>query len=193
MSEPKPVEFYFDYASPWAYLADRVLGRRLAGIEIVYKPTYIRGLEMFSKGMPFVANKLAYLGLDWKRCLELEQVAGNSPTRFPINGLYALRAALYAQENGGFEKLHDRLFRATWHDDIEVSDKSRIIELGVAAGQDEEAFATGIDSPAIKKKLRDDTEAAQTRGLFGLPSFFVEGELFWGYDRLDLVAEAARG
>lgn len=189
---PKPVEFYFDYASPWAFLVNEILDRRLASVPIVYKPVYIRGLEMFSKGLPFVQNKLRYLGIDWERCAKREGVEGSTPSEFPINGLYALRGAVYTLEAGSFEAYHRRVFRAVWQEDVSIADKQKVIALAADAGVDVDAFAAGIERPEVKAKLRADTEAAEAAGVFGLPSFFVEGELFWGYDRLDHVAESAR-
>jgi len=186
----KPVQFYFDYASPWSYLASELLTRKLPNIEIEYRPIYLRGLESFAKGLPYNAQKLAYIGRDYLRCSAHEQVPTNLPAVFPINGLYALRGALFALEHGGFTAYHRAMFRAAWHDGRDVSTKEVAIAVAVESGQDADAFARGLESPAIKDRLKTVTAAAQARGIFGVPSFFVEDELFWGHDRLDYVARA---
>ena len=106
------VEFLFDYASPFAYLASETLARKLPGIEIVYRPIYLRGLEMFSKGMPYTAAKAMYVVRDFLRVAEYEGVSTRLPSTFPINGLYAARGALVAMEQGRFAEYHAAMFRA---------------------------------------------------------------------------------
>lgn len=186
----KRVQFLFDYASPWSYLASELLPRKLPNIEIEYRPIYLRGLESFAKGLPYNAQKLAYIGRDYLRCTAHEGVPTAMPAVFPINGLYALRGALFALEHGGFAAYHRAMFRAAWHDDRDVSNKDVVIAVAAESGQDAGAFARGLDAPAIKDRLKTDTADAQARGVFGVPSFFVEDELFWGHDRLDYVARA---
>jgi 2-hydroxychromene-2-carboxylate isomerase len=186
----KRLEFLFDYASPWSYLASELLPRKLPNIEVEYRPIYLRGLESFAKGLPYNAQKLAYIGRDYLRCSAFEDVATQMPAVFPINGLYALRGALFAIEHGGFAAYHRAMFRAAWHDGRDVSSKDVVLAVAAEAGQDAAAFARGLDEPAIKERLKMDTASAQSRGVFGVPSFFVGEELFWGHDRLDYVGRA---
>jgi 2-hydroxychromene-2-carboxylate isomerase len=188
---PSPLEFHFDYASPWAYLANEIFSRKLPGVTPVLRPFYLRGLDSFSKGLPYSSSKLRYLGADFMRCAEHEGVAGGRfPSNFPINGLYALRGALVASALGKLPDFHNRVFAATWRDDRDVSRKEVVIEIAAEAGLDKQAFAAGIEDPAVKERLRADTAAAIERGVFGVPTFIVENELFWGHDRLDYVARA---
>ena len=88
------IDFYFDYASPWSYLASELLPARLPEAKIVYRPIYLRGLELFKNGMPYSSGKLRYIGQDLLRCAAHEQIALTMPQKFPINGLYAVRGAL---------------------------------------------------------------------------------------------------
>jgi 2-hydroxychromene-2-carboxylate isomerase len=186
----KPIELFYDYASPWAYLASELIPRRLPGAEIVYKPIYIRGLEAFSKGLPYGGTKLAYLMRDLYRISTHEGVEVRIPQVFPINGLYAVRGALVALERGGFAEYHRAMFQATWREDRNIGDKQIVIDIAAAAGQDRAAFAEAIESPAIKEKLKAETTRAAERGVFGVPTFFVGDELYWGQDRMDYVARA---
>jgi 2-hydroxychromene-2-carboxylate isomerase len=186
------VELLFDYASPWSYLANAIAPARLAGAEIVYRPIYLRGLETFAKGLPYCSNKLRYIMRDYARCAEHEGVATTMPAQFPINGLYALRGALAAERLGGFAAYHPRMFAAAWREGRDVSRKEVVCEVARAAGLDEARFAALLDDAAVKEQLRADTAAAEARGVFGAPTFFVGDELFWGHDRLDYVARALR-
>jgi 2-hydroxychromene-2-carboxylate isomerase len=182
------VEFLFDYASPFAYLASETLARKLPGIEIDYQPIYLRGLEMFSKGLPYTAAKSMYVVRDYLRCAEHEGVETRIPSVFPINGLYAARGALVAMEQGRFAEYHSAMFRAAFRDDRNISSKDVVVEIAREVGVDAER----LDAPDLKEKLRAATSEAEARGVFGVPSFFVGDELFWGYDRLDFVLRAAR-
>ncbi|MCA9772440.1 MAG: 2-hydroxychromene-2-carboxylate isomerase [Myxococcales bacterium] len=188
-----PVDFYFDYASPFAYLASETLASRLPSTEIRFRPVYLRGFDLFAKGVPFSPAKTQYLARDFHRCADHHGVPHRFPSNFPINGLYALRGATWTLKNGGFERFHAAAYRAAWAEDRNIGDKSVVIEIANEAGLDWEAFAAGIDSPEIKDQLKAATAEAEARGAFGVPTFFVGDAMFWGHDRMDYVARAARG
>ena len=188
----KRVELLYDYASPFAYIASETLAERLEGIEVDHVPIYIRGLEYFSKGVPFTAAKMKYIVDDLHRVARHHGVEIRVPSVFPVNGLYALRGALVAQDAGRFDEYHRRLFRATWAEDANIGDRAVIIELASKLGLDAADFAQRLASDDVKQRLRANTERAVERGVFGVPSFFVDDELFWGQDRVDYVRRAAR-
>ncbi len=185
----QPVEMFFDYASPWAYLASEIRERRLPGVPVTLRPIYLRGLESFSQGVPYSATKLAYIARDLSRCTEHEGVRFTPPPVFPINGLYALRAALLAEREGALEALHPALFRAAWADARDVSNPAVVAELAREVGLG--SVADGLGDPWVKAELKVRTEAAVGLGIFGVPSFVVGGEVFWGHDRMDYVLRAA--
>jgi 2-hydroxychromene-2-carboxylate isomerase len=184
------VELLFDYASPWSYLADALLVRRLPGVEIDYRPIYLRGLETFARGMPYSSNKLRYIGLDYQRCADREGVQTQFPAVFPVNGIHALRCALAARAQGRFAEYHSRMFAAAWRDGRDVSRKEVVLEVAGEAGLDLGRAAAALDDPALKEELRAATAAAEARGVFGVPTFFIGEQLFWGHDRMDFVARA---
>lgn len=188
----KRIELHFDYASPWAYLANELVSRELVGIEVDYRPLYLRGLEAFSKGMPYSSAKLAYLMRDLERCAAHEGVRLMPPATFPIDGLHALRAALVAQERGAFERYHGATFRAAWAEGRDVTAKDSVAALlADALGTTSAEALEAMTAQAIKDRLRAATETAQRRGVFGVPTFFVGDEMLWGHDRLPYVARAA--
>lgn len=186
----KRIQFLFDYASPWAFLADGLLPRRLAGVEPSYVPVYLRGFDAFAKGLPYSPAKLSYLIQDLRRCAEHEGIPVTMPSVFPINALHALRGAVAALRDGGFRAYHAAMFRAAWQEGRNVSDKSVVVEVAREAGLP--AVAEALDDPSVKETLRANTADAARRGVFGAPSFFVGEELFWGHDRMEYVARALR-
>lgn len=185
------IELFFDYASPWSFLANELLPRELAGVDVVLRPIYLRGLEAFSTGIPYGPDKLSYLARDFARCAEHEGIAVKPPASFPVNGIHALRGALAAERDGGLATYHRAVFRAAWQEQRDISDKSVVVAIAKELGMP--AIGEAIDDPAIKSLLKERTEAAKARGVFGVPTFFVGDELFWGHDRMGYVARAARG
>jgi 2-hydroxychromene-2-carboxylate isomerase len=189
MAKQCTVEFCFDYASPWTYLADCRVDEVLAGlpIEIRYTPVYLRGFEMFRSGMPYIPLKLAYIVRDMQRCASFYGIPLKTPSNFPINGLYLLRATLSLEGRPEFDDYRRAAYRATWVDDRNVSDSTVAIDIGVELGLDKEELSSGIASAPVKDRLKSNTERAVERGAFGVPTFFVGDEMFWGQDRLELV------
>ena len=184
----KRVEFLFDYASPWSFLANELLERKLRGAEIVWKPVYIRALESFKDGFALDSKKTLYNIRDLERCSAHEGVSMRPPIAFPINGLYALRGALVAQKLGKFPLYHAAMFRAAWLESREVSSVASVADIARGLGLPE--LADGLEDPAIKAELRALTESAVQRGAFGVPTFFVADAMFWGHDRMDYVQRA---
>src|SRR5258708_3668513 len=123
------IDFYFDYASPWSYLATELLPVRLPGAKIVYRPIYLRGLEMFGKGLPYPSAKLRYIGQDLLRCAAYENIPLQIPAKFPINGLYAVRGALALLDSPRFVDYHRAMFHAAWRDARDVGDKNVVLEV----------------------------------------------------------------
>ncbi|OUR87943.1 hypothetical protein A9Q81_24860 [Gammaproteobacteria bacterium 42_54_T18] len=187
MTNDKSIDFYFDYASPYAYLANHSVRKEFPSEKITYKPIYLRGLEAFRVAMPFVPNKLTNMLVDLQRCADIQGLPFHIPSQLPINGIYACRGALFTLKQGGFEKYHQLMFSAAWENNIDISSKDCVIDIAVSAGLDKEAFTTGIDSLKIKSALKEQTAIAEKAGLFGVPSFIVGGELFWGADRIEHV------
>lgn len=183
------IEFFFDYASPFAYIAAMRCERELGATTPM--PVYLRGFEAFSKGMPFSADKLRYQGQDLGRIADHHELDFALPSSLPIDGRHALRGALVALRLGRFADYHERMFRATWAEGLQVSRPEVVCEVAADAGFEAEAFAEAIGADEVKAELRRRTESAVSRGVFGVPSFFVAEQLFWGQDRMGYVARAA--
>jgi 2-hydroxychromene-2-carboxylate isomerase len=180
------VEFFFDYASPYSFLANASLGAKFPGVEIEYRPTYLRGFDSFSKTIPFSAPKLAWMITDLRRSAAELGLEMRVPNTFPVNGLYALRGAIAAQRAGRFAAYHRAIYEATWQRGRDISTKESLVALANELGFPE--ITSQLDDASIKDELRANTEGVIKRGAFGLPTFFVGAEMFWGHDRMDQVA-----
>ena len=190
----KRLEFFYDYVSSYSYLADSQLDTLGAG-EIVYRPMFL-GAVMQATGNQPPANlpaRGAYLRRDLERWAARYGIQFRMNPKFPQNTLGALRLALVAQHEGGFERLHRLLFDAMWIQGRDFGEPDVLRELATGAGLDAEAALARSTDAAIKDELKANTEEAVSRGAFGAPTFFVDGEMYFGNDRLDFVREALAG
>lgn len=181
------VDFYYDYASPWSYLASEIADRVLPGVPLAYKPIYLRGFPQFRTGVPHDAPRLQYQARDLHRCTTHHGVELVFNGAFPVNGVHALRAALWAQAHAPerFADLHRALFRAAWHDNVDIGRKDAVLAIAAAAG-----VTPDLDDATIKDRLRAETDRAISRGAFGVPSFFLGDDLYFGHDRMDYLMRA---
>ena len=190
------VDFYFDYASPFAYLAsERIEGLvATAGATMTWKPFLLGGLFK-AIGTPIVPiqvmspAKRRHALVDMQRWADHWGVSLNWPSRFPMNTVKALRITLLLDDPAPF--VH-AVMRAYWADDRDINDPAELTALCTEAGVDPTLLARTSD-PEVKTLLREATEGAQAAGVFGVPSFLIDGQLFWGQDRLDFVEKALAG
>ena len=190
------VEYFFDYVSPFAYLADTQLPAlaQRTGAEIVHRPFFLGGVMQATKNSPpiTVPNKGRYMFVEIQRWAKRYGVPANPNPHFPVNTLTAMRVAVAALGEPRFGDLHRALFRAVWVDGKNLADEAVLEATVAAAGLDAAALLARAKEQAAKDALRRNTEEAVERGAFGAPTFFVGDEMFWGNDRLDFV-EAALG
>jgi len=137
--------------------------------------------------MPYTSAKLAYIVSDMQRCASFYGIPLTIPNNFPINGLYLLRGTVFLEGRPECKVYRKAAYRATWIEDRDVSDRDVAIEIAKEVGLDIEEFSDGISSPSVKEKLQANTAITIERGAFGVPTFFVRDEMFWGQDRLDFV------
>jgi len=191
--------FWFDFASPNAYLSHRVIPdiEARTGAKFRYVPTLLGGLfKLTGNQAPMIAfggikNKLAYESLETRRFIARHGLtAFKMNPHFPVNTLKIMRGAVAAQSLGVFEPYVEAMFRAMWEDGRKMDDPEEIVAVVGAAGIDAAALVARSDEPEIKQALIDNTEAACEAGAFGIPTFAVGGEIWFGKDRLREVEEA---
>jgi 2-hydroxychromene-2-carboxylate isomerase len=190
----KMVEFYFDFGSPTAYLAWRQLPQiaRRCGAAIEYKPFLLGGVfkATGNQSPVTVAAKAVWMNVDLARWARRYGVPLSFNPYFPINTLALMRGAHAAQGLGCLVPYGDAIYDATWKDGLNVGDETVVRSLLGHAQLDADAILAGAQTDAVKEALKRTTQEAVDRGAFGAPTFFVGGEMFWGQDRLDFVAEA---
>ena len=193
----KTLEFFFDFMSPPTYLAwTRMPGIvERTGCEVVWRPMLTLGLFQLTGNRPpmTVPNKGKYGGMDLQRFARRYGVTLNpNPHMAEVKIVPALRGALVAQERGEFEAYAKAMFEGMWLKSLNIGADDVLPKLLQEAGLDVAAYQAGIAREDIKDKLKANVQEAADRGAFGAPTFFVDGEMFWGQDRLDFVEEALK-
>jgi 2-hydroxychromene-2-carboxylate isomerase len=193
------IEFFFDYGSPYSYLADAVLpdlAQRHAA-ELVYRPMLLGGVfKATGNQSPMyesVAAKRAYGGVAMRRTAALCGVAVPHNPHFPINTLALMRTAVAAQHAGVFAPFHAAVYPAFWVEGRNLGSAEVLAEVLAAAGLDAAGLAKGAETGPVKDALRTATEEAVARGAFGAPSIFFAGELYFGVDHLPFLERALEG
>ncbi len=190
------LEYFFDYVSPFAYLADSQLPAlaERTGTEIVYRPFFLGGVMQAAKNSPpiTVPNKGKYMFADIERWARRYGVEANPNPHFPVNTLHAMRAAVAALGDERFRDFHRAMFRAVWAEGKNLADEGVLRAAIDAAGLDGAVIVARAKEQDVKDALRRNSEEAVERGAFGAPTFFVGDEMFWGNDRLDFVEEALK-
>ncbi len=195
----KTVEFFFDLGSPASYLAHTQLPDlcRDAGAELVYRPMLLGGVfQATGNASPtMIPAKGRYMIRDLARFAERYGVPMRFNPHFPINTLTLMRllVAVQSHQPERFDDALQALFRSIWVDGVNMGDPAKVTGVLVAAGFDAAVLQAQIAEPAVKEALKATTEEAVKRGVFGAPTCFVGGEMFFGQDRLDFVREALRG
>ena len=194
----KTVEFYFDFGSPASYLAWTQLPGIAAqsGAELVYRPVLLGGIHKATNNASPAAipAKGAWMQIDLARFARRYGVQYTHNPHFPINTLMLMRAATGAQMHDEqlFLRYVSTVFRAMWEQPRNMGDLLTVHAVLEAAGLDSALLLQFAEDPAVKERLKTETEAAVARGLFGAPTMFVGDEMFFGQDRLYFVKEALR-
>ena len=193
------IEFFFDCSSPWTWLAFhnvQPMAREL-GVEIRWRPVLVGGIfnsvnpsvyEFREHGVP---AKQAYLRKDlqdWARLARLE--IRFPPTVFPVNSVKAMRGCILLDDEGRLVPFAQAVFEAYWTHDRDISQDAVLADLCERIGVEPQGFLEGIARPAIKARLKANTDEVIARGGFGSPTIFVGDDMYFGNDRLALVREA---
>lgn len=195
-------EFLFDFGSPNAYLAWKVLPQIEArtGVRFAYTPILLGGLFKATGNQPpmlafkDVPNKQRYEMRELERFVARHRLtAYRFNPHFPVNTLAIMRGATAARRLGCFEAYVAAVFAAMWEDGVKMDNPAEIVRVLTAAGLPAAALMEASQAPEVKAELADATAKAAARGAFGAPSFFVGEELFFGKDRLpDVEAEIVK-
>jgi 2-hydroxychromene-2-carboxylate isomerase len=192
----KTLEFYFDVGSPAAYLAWTQMPRLAAetGAVIAYKPMLLGGVfQATGNRSPMeVHAKGRYMVTDLERFATRYQVPFSHNPYFPINTLTLMRMATGVQirDESKLISFVDTVYRAIWSEARNMNDPATVAGVVQAAGFDASALLALAAEPEVKERLKAVTQDAVARGVFGAPTFFAEGQMYWGQDRIDFVRQA---
>lgn len=195
----KTLELIFDFGSPNAYLVLRVLPDLIerTGAELVITPCLLGGIFKATGNMaPMIRYadapaKLGYENLEMRRFIERHDLSRfRLNPHFPVNTLLIMRGAIVAEDEGVLDDYIDAVNRAMWEEGLKMDDPEIAAAFLSANGFDGPALLARTQEPEIKARLAANTEAAVARGAFGIPTFFVGDEIFFGKERLDQVEEA---
>ncbi len=193
----KTVEFIFDVVSPTAYLAYKRLPEiaERTGATIQWTPVFLGGVMKGSGNTRpgAVPAKGKYMDRDLQRCAARYHIPFTLNHHFPVNTLLLQRAAVAVFDEYGketFLRLIDACFQAMWVDGKDLGGPAVAAEVFTEAEFDPDELVAQASDPAIKERLKENTDGAVARGVFGAPTFFVGEEMYFGQDRLDYVEAA---
>ena len=197
----KTLDFIFDFGSPNAYFAYKallpILERTGATLNVI--PCLLGGIFKATNNQPpftafgGVKGKLAYEQVEIQRFITKHGLTNfKFNPNFPINTIMLMRGALVAQRDGYLESYVEAGLRAVWEDGLKMDDPAVYAEAMTAAGFDGPKLLEQMQDPDIKAKLFENTAAAVERGCFGVPTFYVGDEMFFGKDRLGQVEDELR-
>ena len=189
----EPIEFYFDFSSPYAYIASGQIDDLAAkyGRKVQWRPMLL-GMVMKKTGLPLLLDvpvKGDYSKRDILRSARYFRVAFNFPDKFPLSAVTSSRAYywLHGQDCQKARDFARAAFRAYWVDGRDISDMAVVLDIAASLGVDRDALSAGMVTPEIKERLKVETDTAIAKGMCGAPYFVIDGEPFWGADRLPQI------
>lgn len=192
----KKVEFFFDVGSPASYLAWTQLESiaQRTNAKIIWRPMLLGAVfQATGNASPAaVPAKGAYMLKDLQHFSNIYGVPFNFNPFFPLNTMHLMRGATAYLEEPEFQTYLAAIFNALWSEQLNMESPEVVAEVLSKAGIDVTDFMARISETEVKERLKDTTEEAVARGVFGAPSFFVNGEMFFGQDRLSFVEIALK-
>ena len=191
MSDTKtPLEFYFDFSSPYGYLAAEKIDELAAkfGRKVKWRPVLLGVIFKSTGAAPLttVPIKGDYSKLDFVRSARFMGVPYNPPSRFPLPTQVAARAYywLHDRDCAQARSFAKAIYRALFVDDRDISDMNVVLDIAIDVGADRTAVAEAVESAEIKDRLKNEVASALEKGVFGSPYIVCDGEPFFGADRL---------
>lgn len=195
---PAPVEFYFDFSSPYGYLASCCIDERMAAVgrEVSWRPYLLGAVYKIIGGQPLVdiPMKGEYARHDMVRSARRNGVPFTWPRPFPFVSVAAVRAFYWLEQQSPEDarRLAKEVFRRAFAEGQDVSGAAAVLAVTADLGLDKDGLAEALQDPSVKDLARAKVDAAIGAGVFGSPYFIVDGEPFWGNDRISDVEEWLR-
>ena len=191
----KPFDFYFDFISPYSFLAHKEI-RKIEikiGIKIRYKPILLGGLHNLHgiKAPAFIPAKAKHMIRDCKLISERNNVKFKFNSYFPIKSLNLMRGVLVAEEDNLKNYYIDNIFNTIWQDGLNMNDEIIIQKILKNLNINPKTFTLRSTSSLIKNSLQEKTSEAYEKGIFGAPTFVSNNKIFWGQDRIEFALKEA--
>ena len=191
----KPFDFYFDFISPYSFLAHKEIIKieRKNSIKIKYKPILLGGLHNLHgiKAPAFIPAKAKHMIRDCKLIAEKNKIKFKFNSYFPIKSLNLMRGVFVAEEDNYKSHYIDSIFNAIWQDGLNMNDENVIQKVLKNLNINPKTFHLRSASSSIKDSLRKKTNEAYEKGIFGAPTFVSNNKIFWGQDRIEFVLKEA--
>ena len=191
----KVFEFFFDFASPYTFIAHKkiIQFEKEKTINVKYKPVLLGGLLKLAgiKANADIPIKARYMIRDCKISAEKNNIVFKFNNYFPILTLNLMRCVIVAERKGFERNFINKVFEAIWIDGLNLNDSSILEKLLKNLEINPKVFLTDASDQKIKDDLKKRTEEAFSKGVFGTPSFVVNNKLFWGQDRLEFAISEA--
>ena len=188
----KSIDFYFDFISPYSYLAYKKIKLidKNNELRINYKPILLGGLHKLGgiTAPAFNERKMKNMKNDCELVALKNKISFKWNTKFPLNTLYLMRGYLVIN-NDLKDRFFDLCFDAYWKDDVDISDEKNVVEILKLIKIDKNKFFKDIKDAQIKDELKKLTKEAFEKDVFGAPTFVVNNKIFWGQDRLDYALD----
>ena len=191
----KNVTFCFDFGSPYSYLAYNNLDSiRDAGGEVAILPVLLGGIFKATGNQPpaAVQKKGEYMFKDINRWSKKLDIPFKMNPYFPILTVPHMRGAVLAQRENILEKYMQVMFEAIWVKAMNLNDQEILTNIAEKSGIDPNQFAEEISSDEIKNKLKENTEFAISKGAFGVPTYYLDDEMFWGIDSVKFLLDGLK-
>ena len=191
----KPLEFYFDFISPYSFLAHKQIKKieNREGIKIIYKPVLLGGLHNLHgiKAPAFIPAKAKHMVRDCKLIAEKNNIRFKFNSYFPIRSLNLMRGVLVAEEDNIKKYYIDNIFNAIWQDGLNMNDTIVTHKILQNLNINPKTFSLRTTSSLVKDLLRKKTNDAFEKGIFGAPTFVTNNKIFWGQDRIEFALKEA--
>ena len=185
----KEIDFYFDFISPYSYLAHQKI-KVLEDINFKYKPVFVGGLHNLQglNAPAFIKAKLKHMISDCELIAKKDKSDFIWNSKFPINSLNIMRGYLFIDSKTKNLYLN-LIFDAYWKDNLDISNEEILKSILNKCKINPIDFYDGIKNPKIKDKLKSVTQEACDKEIFGTPTFVVNNKIFWGQDRLEFALD----
>ena len=192
----KPIEFYFDFSSPYSYIGYKEIKKleKRDSIKIKYMPVFLGGLHNSAGITPaaFIDIKSKYMVEDTKLVCKKKNIKFIFNSYFPIKTVNFMRGVVTADDDS-FKKIYiEKIYNSIWRDGLNMNDQTVINKVLKNMDLNPEIFLSKVGGDEIKNKLRKFTDDALKKGVFGAPTFVVNKKIFWGQDRLSYAIEEAK-